>query len=267
MQECAGGVEKMVVLTNDGAGEQDISLLIEVADVIELSLPLIGRVVSPGINDCPHLSTQAKPPALAGLAQILLMARNMCTPQNAAKLVFAPDHQSLVLLRQTNTARRVLGALVLKPHCPRGFLEVVFCVVRKEEQRRGVGTRLVAMLKHHALSLGCLHLLTYADDSATGFFERLGFEIDHDAAMPMNRFHWGISHYIGSQLRQCVLDPDGEARLNHFRRHFKGLGAEAECRVACGLLGGLFLRFPQGFGGGRLVGPGQCFSHGLFFSI
>ena len=22
-------------------------------------------------------------------------------------------------------------------------------------------------------------------------------------------FHWGISHYIGSQLRQCVLDPDG----------------------------------------------------------
>ena len=28
--------------------------------------------------------------------------------------------------------------------------------------------------------------------------------------MHINRFHWGISHYIGSQLRQCVLDPDGE---------------------------------------------------------
>jgi len=28
--------------------------------------------------------------------------------------------------------------------------------------------------------------------------------------MLINRFHWGISHYIGSQLRQCVLDPDGE---------------------------------------------------------
>ena len=27
--------------------------------------------------------------------------------------------------------------------------------------------------------------------------------------MTINRFHWGISHYIGSQLRQCVLDPDG----------------------------------------------------------
>ena len=46
MQECAGGIEKMVVLTNDGAGKQDIPLLIEVAEVIESSLPLIGRVVS-----------------------------------------------------------------------------------------------------------------------------------------------------------------------------------------------------------------------------
>ena len=27
--------------------------------------------------------------------------------------------------------------------------------------------------------------------------------------MHVNRFHWAISHYIGSQLRQCVLDPDG----------------------------------------------------------
>ena len=64
----------------------------------------------------------------------------------------------------------------------------------------------------HAPHLRChqvLHLLTYADDSATGFFERLGFDVEPDWGMPLNRFHWGISHYIGSQLRQCVLDPDG----------------------------------------------------------
>ena len=158
----------------------------------------------------------------------------MCTPQNAAKLVFAPDHQSLVLLRQTNTARRVLGAIVLKPHCPRGFLEVVFCVVRKEEQRRGVGTRLIAMLKHHALSLGCLHLLTYADDSATGFFERFGFDIDHDAAIPINRFHWGISHYVGSG---CACHP-----TNHPQSVFRALyqlpasGCSTQVHVHCGPL-------------------------------
>ena len=38
---------------------------------------------------------------------------------------------------------------------------IAFCVVRKEEQRNGVGTRLIGMLKEHAFrSLGVLHLLT-----------------------------------------------------------------------------------------------------------
>ena len=78
---------KWQVLCNDGVGVQDLALLMEVVDVIDSSLPLIGRI-------------------------------------NAAKLVFAPDHQSLVLLRSTKSARRVLGAIVLKPHCARGFLEV-----------------------------------------------------------------------------------------------------------------------------------------------
>ena len=81
--------------------------------------------------------------------------------------------------------------------------------MRKEEQRNGIGSRLIERLKEHAISLGVLHLLTYADDSATGFFERLGFGVEPPFGMPINRFHWAISHYIGSQLRQCVLDPDG----------------------------------------------------------
>ena len=52
----------------------------------------------------------------------------------------------------------VLGGIVLKPHRARGFLEIAFCVVRKEEQRSGVGSRLLARLKEHALTLGVLHL-------------------------------------------------------------------------------------------------------------
>ena len=74
------------------------ALLTEVLDVIDSSLPLIGRA-------------------------------------NAGKLVFSPDHQTLVLTRSTEHARRVLGAIVIKPHRARGFLEIAFCVVRKEEQR------------------------------------------------------------------------------------------------------------------------------------
>ena len=33
--------------------------------------------------------------------------------------------------------------------------------------------------------------------------------------MDINRFHWAISHYIGSQLRQAVLDPDGATLFAH----------------------------------------------------
>ena len=75
----------------------------------------------------------------------------------------------------------MLGGVVIKPHRARGFLEIAFCVVRKEEQRNGIGTRLLARLKEHALTLGVLHLLTYADDSATGFFEKSGFDPEHQA--------------------------------------------------------------------------------------
>lgn len=189
VESCAGK-ESMVVLANDGVGLQDVPLLLDVLDVIDSSLPLIGRT-------------------------------------NAAKLVFAPDHQSVVLVSSDAKLRRVLGAIVLKLHCQRGFLEIAFCVVRKEAQRGGIGSRLISRLKDHAHSLGILHLLTYADDSATGFFERLGFDVEPEHGMPTNRaralflltcnradqifftgFHWGISHYTGSQLRQCVLEPD-----------------------------------------------------------
>jgi len=172
-QEAMGGEERVRVVRNDGYGEQDIELLMEMLDVIDSSLPLIGRA-------------------------------------NAAKVLFAPDHHSLVLVRETDKTRRVLGGIVLKPHTSRGFLEIAFCVVRKEEQRGGFGSKLMDRLKEHALTLGVLHLLTYADDSATGFFERHGFDPAPPSGMAINRFHWAISHYIGSQLRQAVLDPDGK---------------------------------------------------------
>jgi len=173
-KQALGGTEKTLVLANDGKGVQDIGMLAELLEVIDNSLPLIGKT-------------------------------------NAAKLVFAPDHESLLLVRSSGTVRRVLGGIVIKPHCARGFLEIAFCVVRKEEQRNGVGTRLLSALKKHALTLGVLHLLTYADDSAHGFFGKNGFDPEPEVGMHINRFHWAISHYIGSQLRQCVLDPDGAA--------------------------------------------------------
>ena len=63
--------------------------------------------------------------------------------------------------------------------------------------------------------------------------------------MVINRFHWGVAHYIGSQLRQCVLDPDGVTLYSaeygrlvpvNGRRLFaaKGCGGAAAAGTAAG---------------------------------
>ena len=44
-EEAKGGTETSLVLTNDGTGVQDIGLLTELLEVIDSSLPLIGKVV------------------------------------------------------------------------------------------------------------------------------------------------------------------------------------------------------------------------------
>ena len=173
----------------------------------------VAKVVGATVLNTPFDATSGKPHGKGigvVIATCAVALRVGCASEFAA-----PDHQSLVLLRRNElpsgaVVRRVLGALVVKPHLARGFLEIAYCVVRKEEQRNGIGSRLISELKKHAVSIGVLHLLTYADDSATGFFERLGFDANAEAnGMELNRFHWGISHYTGSQLRQCALDPDG----------------------------------------------------------
>ena len=42
-EEAKGGTETSLVLTNDGTGVQDIGLLTELLEVIDSSLPLIGK--------------------------------------------------------------------------------------------------------------------------------------------------------------------------------------------------------------------------------
>ena len=64
-EEAKGGTEETLVLTNDGTGVQDIGLLTELLEVIDSSLPLIGKT-------------------------------------NAAKLAFAPDHESILLIRTSD---------------------------------------------------------------------------------------------------------------------------------------------------------------------
>ena len=89
-EEAKGGTETSLVLTNDGTGVQDIGLLTELLEVIDSSLPLIGKVVHRDLkpatpNPHPHPHPNPNP-----------------NQANAAKLAFAPDHESILIIRTSD---------------------------------------------------------------------------------------------------------------------------------------------------------------------
>lgn len=152
-----GGTERLLVSTNEATASQHLHLLGEVTDVICAALPCMDR-------------------------------------RHAARAVHSPDHHTVILLRERHHAaapatppavdgeatgapdgevrRRVLGTIVLKMHPGRGFAELCFCAIRREEQRKGRGSRLMTTALAHVRSLNIWHVLTYADDGAVDFFKR-----------------------------------------------------------------------------------------------
>lgn len=69
-----------------------------------------------------------------------------------------------------------IGGITYRPFTEQGFAEIAFCAVTASEQVRGYGTRLMNHTKHAALSHDqCSRFLTYADNSAVGYFAKQGF--------------------------------------------------------------------------------------------
>jgi histone acetyltransferase len=139
----------------------------------------------------------------------LIAARNIFRrelaqmPENyISKLVFNRYHRTVVLFR----GGVVLGGICFRPFPEFGFAEIAFCAVSSLQQIRGYGAHLMARLKGYLQALGIHHILTYADNSAVGYFKRQGFtlEINLDPAV------WCrcIKDYQGATLIHCRMHPD-----------------------------------------------------------
>jgi ribosomal protein S18 acetylase RimI-like enzyme len=93
----------------------------------------------------------------------------------ATQLLFRQDHRSIVCVR----AGIVVGGITYRPFVhgepDGGYAELVFCVVSTAVQVQGLGTRLMNRFKAQLVSDGCFHILTYADNSAIGFFKQHGY--------------------------------------------------------------------------------------------
>jgi histone acetyltransferase len=96
-----------------------------------------------------------------------------------ARLVFDRRHTSLAILsddpRHKGTDEEIIGAICYQGFREMRFAEIAFCAVNATHQVKGYGTKLMNLLKRHAVTEGIEYFITYADNYAIGYFKKQGF--------------------------------------------------------------------------------------------
>lgn len=122
----------------------------------------------------------------------------------ATQLLFRQDHRSIICLR----AGVVLGGITYRPFVhgepDGGYAELAFCVVSTAAQVQGLGTRLMNRFKAQLVSDGCFNILTYADNSAIGFFKQHGYS--SAIGLPDVRWYGRVKQYDHGVMMHCSLD-------------------------------------------------------------
>lgn len=120
-----------------------------------------------------------------------------------ARLVYDRAHLSIAIVKMP---LEVIGGITFREFRDRKFAEIVFCAVSSEQQVKGYGAHLMAHLKDYVKANSpVMHFLTYADNFATGYFQKQGFtkEITLDKSVWMGY----IKDYEGGTLMQCTMLP------------------------------------------------------------
>ena len=118
-----------------------------------------------------------------------------------ARLVYDRTHLSIAIVK---TPLEVIGGITYRQFSARRFAEIVFCAVSASQQVKGYGAHIMVHLKDHVKATSPVtHFMTYADNYATGYFQKQGFtrEITLDRSIWMGY----IKDYEGGTLMQCSL--------------------------------------------------------------
>lgn len=120
-----------------------------------------------------------------------------------ARLVYDRTHLSLAIVR---TPLEVIGGITFREFRHRSFAEIVFCAVSSDQQVKGYGAHLKAHLKDYVKATSTVvHFLTYADNFATGYFQKQGFT--KEISLPKSAWMGYIKDYEGGTLMQCTMLP------------------------------------------------------------
>jgi len=119
-----------------------------------------------------------------------------------SRTVLSREHRSMVLL----ISDKVYGGVTFRTWKQKHFMEIAFFAVSSILHGQGYGTILMNHLKQMAQSEGIRYFLTYADNTAIGFFRKQGFsdKITFDSTK-WKRF---IKYYTEATLMQFDVEYD-----------------------------------------------------------
>ena len=114
---------------------------------------------------------------LIGLKSLFAKQLPKMPKEYIARLVFDRRHTSLALLdpRRKYTDDEIIGGICYRAYPEMRFAEIAFCAVSASQQVKGYGTKLMNLLKMHAVKEGIEYMITYADNYAIGYFKKQGF--------------------------------------------------------------------------------------------
>ncbi|KAH8198647.1 hypothetical protein TruAng_007188 [Truncatella angustata] len=120
-----------------------------------------------------------------------------------ARLVYDHAHTSIAIVKMP---LEVIGGISFREFRDRKFAEIVFCAVSSDQQVKGYAAHLMAHLKDFAKATSpVMHFLAYADNNATGYFQKQGFTKE----ITLGKSVWMgyIRDYEGGTLMQCSMAP------------------------------------------------------------
>jgi histone acetyltransferase len=120
-----------------------------------------------------------------------------------ARLVYDRTHLSIAIVKMP---LEVIGGISFRAFRDRKFAEIVFCAVSSDQQVKGYGAHLMAHLKDYVRATSpVMHFLTYADNYATGYFQKQGFT--KEVTLDKSAWMGYIKDYEGGTLMQCTMLP------------------------------------------------------------
>jgi len=120
-----------------------------------------------------------------------------------ARLVYDRTHLSIAIVK---SPLEVIGGITYREFRDHKFAEIVFCAVSSDQQVKGYGAHLMAHLKDYVKATGpVMHFLTYADNYATGYFQKQGFT--KEVTLEKSLWMGYIKDYEGGTLMQCSMVP------------------------------------------------------------